>query len=104
MALAASGSYRENVELHDTLLMNNDPTLSWGAGPGAVTVTSGAELGGTGSICGPVTLPLGRKDFTGCGCCPDSGGDRVEADQKPGGRDASPISTTVPPFRRPRWP
>jgi hypothetical protein len=63
VALAASGSYRENVELHDTLLMNNDPTLSWGAGPGAVTVTSGAELGGTGSICGPVTVAVRTQGF-----------------------------------------
>jgi len=59
LILMGTNSYTGNtIVTNGTLLINNDPNLSWGAGPGAVTVTSGAKLGGTGSICGPVTVAV----------------------------------------------
>ncbi len=42
--------------LEGSVLINNDPSLGWGAGPGGVTVATGSLLGGTGSICGPTTV------------------------------------------------
>ena len=59
LILMGTNSYTGNtIVSNGTLLIDNDPNLSWGTGPGAVTVTSGARLGGTGSICGPVTVAV----------------------------------------------
>ena len=39
-----------------SVMVNNDATLGFGLGPGAITVQAGARLGGIGSLCGPVTI------------------------------------------------
>jgi autotransporter-associated beta strand protein len=60
LSLTASNTYSGGTTVSGgTLLVNN--TVGSGTGTGAVTVASGATLGGTGIIHGPVTIGSGAR-------------------------------------------
>jgi autotransporter-associated beta strand protein len=69
LTLAAANTYTANTTVSTGNLFVTNTTGS-GTGYGSVTVNSGAALGGTGAVSGPVTVAAGGKLIVGPGTGP----------------------------------